>query len=239
MSHEYAQMRGANAEWLEEVRAWVMDEAARLNRKVIGAITQPHLRPWATVMRVPTDGGTLWFKATGPALAHESAITEALSRWTPGRTPKVLAFHPERNRLLMADEGVTLRSMYQADLDPQRICRAAEVYVGLQKELAPRGDAMLALGVPDCRLATLSAQYARLLENSAILCVGEEDCLTLEELARLQDLVPFVEALSSELSAFGIPETLQHDDLHSNNIMVRGEDSVIFDWGDCSVSHPF
>lgn len=239
MSQEIVQPCWANAEWLAEVREWVTEQAAQVNREVIGAITQPHVRPWSTVMRVPTDSGILWFKATSPTLPHESAVTEALSRWAPGRTPHVLSFQPKRNWLLMADEGVTLRSIYQVEIDHNQICKVAEGYAALQKSLVPRTDAILALGVPDCRLAILPGQYAALLDNSYILRVGEEDCLSESENSRLCDLTPFVETLCSELAAFGIPETLQHDDLHSNNILVRGDESIVFDWGDFSISHPF
>ncbi len=238
MAEELDQARWANAEWLAGAHAWIKRHAARLNREITGSITQPHMRPWATAMRIPTDRGVMWFKATVPSLAHESAITEALSRWSSGRTPQVLAYEPARNWLLMEDGGVTLRSTYQANPDPKRACRAAEVYAGLQKNLAPHIDEILELGVPDCRLATFPTQFARLLGDSATLRVGEEECLTAEEMARLQALAPVVTSLSSELASFGISETLQHDDLHSNNVLVQGDLPLIFDWGDCSVSHP-
>ena len=41
------------------------------------------------------------------------------------------------------------------------------------------------------------------------------------------------------LAAFGIPETIQHDDLHDGNVFVRDGRNLFFDWGDSCVSHPF
>ena len=32
------------------------------------------MRPWATAIRIPTSGGTVWFKATIPVLAHEAFL---------------------------------------------------------------------------------------------------------------------------------------------------------------------
>jgi aminoglycoside phosphotransferase (APT) family kinase protein len=36
-----------------------------------------------------------------------------------------------------------------------------------------------------------------------------------------------------------IPPSIDHGDLHSNNIHVRDEGMVFFDWGDATVTHPF
>jgi hypothetical protein len=229
----------SSSEWLDEVHAWIAQNLVALDTELTSAVTQLRVRPWATAMCVPTSRGLLWFKATTPALAHESAITEALSQWIPGRTPHVLAADNGRNWLLMADGGVTLRSHLQAVGDRQWLRTVPAIYAGLQKELAARVPAMLALNTPDCRLKTLPAKYASLLSSTDLLCIGEVEGLSREEYGRLQDLAPRVEEIARELAAFGIPETLQHDDLHSNNVLVRDGRTIIFDWGDCSVSHPF
>ena len=44
---------------------------------------------------------------------------------------------------------------------------------------------------------------------------------------------------SSELEAFGIPETIQHDDLHDGQVFVQDGHIRILDWGDSCISHPF
>jgi aminoglycoside phosphotransferase (APT) family kinase protein len=43
----------------------------------------------------------------------------------------------------------------------------------------------------------------------------------------------------TQLAGCGIPETLQHDDLHDGNVFVRDGRYLLFDWGDSCVSHPF
>jgi Phosphotransferase enzyme family len=42
-----------------------------------------------------------------------------------------------------------------------------------------------------------------------------------------------------QLSAYGIPETIQHDDLHDGQVFVRDGAELVMDWGDACVSHPF
>jgi Ser/Thr protein kinase RdoA (MazF antagonist) len=87
------------------------------------------------------------------------------------------------------------------------------------------------LGAPDRRLATLPAQYERLLEQT--------EGLTDEEHDRLTRTVPYVRETSRALATLGIPETLQHDDLHDGQVFVRDGGYLFFDWGDACVSHPF
>ena len=45
-----------------------------------------------------------------------------------------------------------------------------------------------------------------------------------------------------DLAAYGIPLSLQHDDLHDNNVFAPAEPGGplrVFDWGDAVVGHPF
>jgi len=45
--------------------------------------------------------------------------------------------------------------------------------------------------------------------------------------------------MCKELAASGVPETVQHDDLHMANVYARGRRLRVLDWGDASISHPF
>jgi len=45
--------------------------------------------------------------------------------------------------------------------------------------------------------------------------------------------------LCAELAAYGLPELLQHDDLHDGQVFVRDGHHRVLDWGDACVSHPF
>jgi len=56
---------------------------------------------------------------------------------------------------------------------------------------------------------------------------------------RLRALAPRYAELCGRLAAFGLPETLHHDDFHDANIFVRGGRYVFFDWGESGLAHPF
>jgi hypothetical protein len=49
-------------------------------------------------------------------------------------------------------------------------------------------------------------------------------------------------SLCADLAAIGIPASVNHDDLHDNNVFVPAQADghyQVFDWGDASVAHPF
>ena len=64
--------------WLARAHEWIYAQVARLDLGTVGAIDQRHVRPWSTVLRVPTESGDVYFKANIAALRHEAASAVAL-----------------------------------------------------------------------------------------------------------------------------------------------------------------
>ena len=101
----------------------------------------------------------------------------------------------------------------------------------MQIDLVDDVAEMLALGVPDFRLAALADKVEAL--------IGEIVEQPVEERRRLEASLPWVRAACEELGAAGIPETIQHDDLHDSQVFVRDGRYLLLDWGDSCISHPF
>jgi Phosphotransferase enzyme family len=213
--------------WLDGAHAWIAGEMRRLGTEVTGAIEQPHIRPWSTVLRVPTEAGDAWFKASVEPLAHEPAVIEILTRRRPDCLPRLLALDRQRGWMLQGDGGVCLR-------DLQETARWEDVlplYAGLQAEAVGDVDELLAARAPDRRLSALPVLYEDLLRRQRGIAG--------EDLRRLADLAATVARLCEALEAAGLPETVQHDDLSSGNVFVHDGGYVFFDWGDSCVAHPF
>ena len=185
-----------------------------------------HDRPWSRVLRVPTADEDLYLKQCAPVQAFEPALTVALAARWPDRVPQVVAADPERAWLLLRDGGTRLRESG----DVATFIRALELYGELQREEVGHVDELLALGVPDVRLPVVAAAYEPFFED--------DHGLEREEAARLRALAPRFGELCAELEAFGLPDSIQHDDLHDANVFVRDGRVAIFDWGDSSVAHP-
>src|SRR5262249_47062150 len=50
---------------------------------------------------------------------------------------------------------------------------------------------------------------------------------------------PRVREAAARLAEIGVPESIQHDDLHDGQVFVRDGGYRVIDWGDASVGHPF
>ena len=239
MPDQDAQIPWSQPGWLEQAQAWVHAEMQRQSMGVSGTIEQPHVRHWSTVLRVPAEDKDVYFKATAPVLAHEVPVTVALAGWRPGCMLPVLAADLERGWMLMPDGGTRLRDLIRADRDVRHWETPLRIYAETQIELANRTPELLAMGMPDRRPATLPEQYRRLLAGTETLRVGLPDGLTPEEYRRLQEATAQVAALCGELASYHVPESLHHGDFHDGNIFVGDGRPLFFDWGDCSVAHPF
>lgn len=225
--------------WLPEVESWVRAELERQGIALRGPLAERQLRPWSAVLTAPTSEGDVYFKATAPSLAHEPALTELLARRWPEWVPTVLASDLERGWLLLADAGVTLRSLVNSADDLHHWERILPRYAEMQIALVGERDELLALGALDRRLSTLPAQYEALLRDTESLRLGLPDGLTAGEHARLVAFAPRFAARCAELASYGLPETLHHDDFHDANIFVRDGRYALADWGESCVAHPF
>jgi hypothetical protein len=212
--------------WRAAAHAWIEDRLAELGRERTGPITQPHIYEWSTVLRVPTTEGAAWFKANTERLSQEAALVGVLSGARPDCVPALLARDESRGWMLMPDAGVRLRDLppEEASLDPW--LDILPRYASLQLDLVPQVDRLLALGVPDLRLAGLAQGYEQILDT-----VGAEP--------RFHEARPLVGELIARVAAYDIAETIQHDDLHDGQVFRDDGREWVLDWGDACISHPF
>jgi hypothetical protein len=230
----YADLEWAQPDWLATARAWIEQHA-----RITGELEQVHLRPWSTVLRVPTADGDLFFKAVWISGAFEPALSVLLAERRPERIAAPVAVDLDRGWMLSRDAGTRLRELLHSAADLHHWITLLPAYAELQIELAPELDRLLGLGVPDRRLSRIPELLATLLEDMEALMVDLPDGLTSEELTRMREELPGIAAMCAELAAFGIPETIQHDDFNDGNVFVRDGRHVFFDWGDSCLSHPF
>jgi len=225
--------------WLESASAWIQKQLTIHNLALTGEITQPHTRPWSTVLKVPTDEGLLYFKASAPSLAYEPRLTEALVRWRPDLLPELLGSDLERGWLLMCASGVPIRESIRAKGDLSHWEVVLPAYAELQIELSNRADELLSLGILDRRLESLPAQFEALLEETEAMCMGKPEGLTQEQYESLSALLPKFAQMCDRLAEYGIPESLHHDDFHDANVFLCDGRYILTDWGEACLSHPF
>jgi hypothetical protein len=220
-------VRWAEPGWLGEAEAWIRERA-----EVTGPLDQFHVRWWSTVIRVPSRGGDVYFKAVAPGFMFEPALTARLFDLKPDRVTPIVDIDAARGWMLMRDAGQRLRELVVSPADLLHWELALPRYAELQIAAAPLADELLRLGVPDARLSVLPGQLRAVLADPV-------RGLTPAEQERALDTVPEFEALCRELASYGFEETIDHNDLHDGQVFFRNGGYLFFDWGDSCVSHPF
>ena len=222
--------------WFDEASQWTRHTLDRLGYRVTGPVEQ--LRSWtvSTVMSVPTDGGTVYFKASPPMFAHEPVITRALAERFPAHVPRVLAVDAERHWMLMADFGATTL----AEIEDETVWREAlGALARIQRAYVGRTERLLEMGCPDRRLHVLTDQIEDLLADPDAQLPGHPLGLSDQETEALRGLGPTLSDMCARLADYGVPETLEHGDLDVGNAFVRDGACIYMDWSDSSVAHPF
>lgn len=217
-------------EWRAEADAWI-----RGRLRVVGAIEQPHVRPWATVLRVPTGSGPVWFKACIAALAYEVPLLELLGARHADCVPRLIASDPGRGWMLLEHAGTQL---YELEPSLERWERFMPTYAQLQLDVAPAANAMVRVGVPDSTWPQMFKDFGLLLEDERNLRASPEDFVSREQVVALRGLLPRLREHAERLDSLGLPMSIQHDDLHMWNVFVRDDGYVFLDWGDSCVGYP-
>lgn len=224
--------------WFAEVTAWIHAQLASHGRQSLGPVELVRLRPWSALAQLPTAAGMLYFKAPAPP-HYEVGLTQALSRWRPDCTVPLLGVDLECGWLLSADAGPTL---HEASPHVDQLAywpKLLQLCVDLQLEMVDHVAEILALGVPDRRLAQLSRLYNELMEGHENLRIGLEPGLTPAEFQRLRELRPWVADACAQVASIGLPETLVHEEVHSSNVLLQGDRFYFIDWSEAIVGHPF
>ena len=220
--------RWTDPAFVAAAHAWLRDAAAAHGIALAGPIAQPHVRPWSTVFRAPTATSAVYLKACGAAQLHEPALTELLHREHRSLAPPLIARHPTEPWLLLAEGGAKLGTGRGSLATWERVLPR---YAELQRAMTARVPALLAIAVPDRRIARLPGLLGRVLADDRATPAGARE--------PIRALLPRIERSIAELAAIGIPPSLDHADLHQSNVLVRDGRAEIFDWGDACVGHPF
>ncbi|MFE4412662.1 aminoglycoside phosphotransferase family protein [Streptomyces sp. NPDC093064] len=221
------------AAWRDAALEWVDGRLAERGLRAAGEL-RVRLRPWSVLVRVPVEGrDAVWFKANPPDSAFEGPLTAALARWAPRYVLEPLAVDPGRAWTLLPDGGELLRTVLDDGRAGPRVWEdLLRRYAGLQHTLVPHARRIELLGVPGARTRALPDLFDRVL--------AESSALRPDDRRRLDGLRPRLVAWCEELAAVGVPDSLDHADLHEGQLFQPEPGRFIFfDWGDAVVSHPF
>lgn len=224
-----------SAVWFDSAFEWIHARLDALGMPAIAPVRQ--LRAWglSCAMRIATDGGDVYFKATPPFMAHEGRVMQAVAERYPALLPPPLAVDNRRGWLLMPDYG---SAMLHESPDVARWETALRLFARMQVEQAAHTRDWLAIGCPDRGLGRMVDLIDPLIMSSSRLLDGKPYGLAADEIDRLRALSIRLKLMCARLAQYALPHTLVHGDL-GGNILINNGGYVFFDWTDACISHPF
>ena len=141
--------------------------------------------------------------------------------------------------MLLPDGGRTLAELLEGDALAQALADALPVYAALQRAVAPHAGRLLELGLADMRAAAIPQRFEQALEVVRGYVEAHGDGEDRAALQRAAALGPQVAGWARELADAPGDVTIDHNDLHAHNVLLRDGEATFFDWGDSVVAHPF
>lgn len=215
--------------WYNDVHNWIAEKTAENRLRIVGPISEIKATDLSVVLKVPTDQGDAYFKATTGAASHEAKLSQYLFHLLEQQVSSIIAIDERNHWLLMRDiGGRRLRGLR----DEMTWKRAIEDYASIQLLMVDHVDALISIGVPDRRLPVLRKDIEQHLAGMCATGLNSEETVT------VMALQPELMRMCEQMDGI-IPPSIDHGDLHSANIHIGDEGMVFFDWGDATVTHPF
>lgn len=194
---------------------------------------------YSVVFKIETSHGVIYLKQTPEKLFIESKNLAFLHAQGCGNIPECIAENRALCCFLMLSCGdELLRQLFKRDVDFNQLRQGILNYTNIQRLLEKKAQQLISLGTPDWRLHRFASLYYQLIKQDDLLIT---DGLTRKEIDRLHQLYPTCIKLCEDLSAYAIPETINHCDFHENNMLLDKKTGAIniIDWGEMVITHPF
>ena len=213
----------------DELHAWC---EAHLGPLV--SLEQSKLRGWSTVWRATTAEGLFWVKQNCPLQNFEVTLLPALADLVPDHVVPVAA--AADGVLATPDQGPVFAQTSGDSLEPwERLVREA---AEMQRVLCGHQGRLVDAGVTALPVDR-SVDYVRArTDQLASLPEADPRRLDTDIARRLEAHLPVVRRWAEQVTALGLPDTLDHNDLHGNNCFDIGGRLRFFDFGDAVLTGP-
>jgi len=223
------------AGWFDQAVHWIQFQLDRLNVQVTGSVTQHRaLLHSATLLRVPTAVGQVYFKAAYRKRPAESRLNALLAEYWPQWTPNMLAADHQRNWMLLPDYAPGSEQPFT----PEGLASAAAAMGEIQLDSVGRIPQFQAQGCPQQGMSALQEFLAQpgLEQRVPVLPEGG---LSKAERDDLERAARSLAGVCRQLTDCGIPDTLVHPDFRAANFFVGADSVRIIDWADACLAPPY
>jgi hypothetical protein len=187
------------------------------------------IRCWSAVWRVTSEDGIYYAKQNCPGQAFEAALVQELCRLSDRVVP-VTAVDLERGLLMTSDQGPVMREAVGDSVETW--CSVVREAALLQRDVAGHVEALDRAGARRLGAAEAATYAVTRLEQYAALPAGDPRRIDDAGAERIRRILPELDRWVDEVLALRLPVTLNHSDLHSNNVFALESGMRFFDFGD-------
>ncbi|WNQ09651.1 aminoglycoside phosphotransferase family protein [Paenibacillus aurantius] len=218
--------------WYTKAATWIGDSLRKLGIQLTEPPEQVKWWSLSCVLRLVTTHGNVYFKtnAQQPLFTQELAFLTYMAGIFPNRVPIIMASEPAEGWMLLADAGDKL----SRDISVEQRIELLRAFGEIQLGMVDRTAELLGLGCADRRPERVLPLVEPLLEDKLVVSK-----LTPEELGDLYGHLPVIIDMCKRISAYAVPTTLVHGDLHMGNAAISNGRITFFDWTDACLAHPF
>ncbi|WP_343785117.1 phosphotransferase [Alkalibacillus silvisoli] len=205
-------------------------------KNVVGStnVEFKQIRSWerSSLFKLFIGAGDYYFKAVPDVFSHEPLVSDYLNKYHQGLVPTVIYVNPDNNEYIMEELKGGLLG-YSNDINHWR--DALTNLAAIQKQSINQISELRKMG---CPTYSVSQTTQGLLEVS-LGELKEVGNFSNNTYSNLISTLSTVYKFCNELETSKIPYALEHGDYFGGNIIVQGDQPIIYDWSDCTISHPF
>ena len=217
--------------------SWAHNILARNALDKTGRVEDIVSTPYSEVKKI-TQGETVYYLKKTPApLFIEAKTLNFLHEVDPTfAIPKLVDADKDIFCFLLKSCGEqTLRALFSTQMDIDLLKCSISEYQRIQKSCIPHIPELLEMGVQDWRLSSLPDIYERFVSDDASL---EKWRIGGDLRQKLREVKDVFTGLCRKITAYNIPDTLNHSDFQENNMVIDSatRSVSIIDWGEVSIS---
>lgn len=229
----------AEEEWRSDVEDWVDSACDAYALRRISPIEpgRPSIR--SIHVRVPTDAGTLFFKALAPGQFFEARTTSAAASIADDQLVMPLAIDPERGWMLSPDYGSTMDSLAPT---PELWSRVLSSLGRLQCGLVPYEQTLFDAGLQILDPQWLPEEFNNALMLHASLPADHPLGIPDRDADHAFGSFGDIERACQQLSAGPVPLSLEHGSFDLSRAFVPTNEAAaarLLNLGDAHWAHPF
>lgn len=221
--------------WFDQADHWIHYQLDSLGIQVIGSVEQ-FRQGWDTssLLRVPTNQGWIYFKASHDAPPGEAVLTDRLAQSWPQLVYRPLVIDAQRNWMLNRDFRAEGKEQMTLELLPDFARKVASWQLDSHQSL----QSWKQMGVREVSLKDFM-QFCQQPDTYRHRWQEGGGGLSEAEWLSLMDALAKVTDACKVLADTGIASTLVHTDFRTDNMAILDGEHYLLDWSDPIIAHPF